>query len=174
MGTKHPMSPNSSRLIKLYNSHCPFASSCSNIDIFSISFPMQTTNHPLVTLLILTNHAPTTSAPYQPPTLHVNEGSQPYTFLNPLDHVQLEHSPPPPFYWSLHWPWSYPPPTNLPHFFQHTFNLHLKSCVPLMGANLLVEGYFIINFFVRHLIHPIQTLVIILAQYPPLLPLHMD
>jgi hypothetical protein len=56
---------------------------------------MQTTNHPLVTPLILTNHTLPTSAPYQPPTLHVNEGSQPYIFPNPIDHAQLKYFPPP-------------------------------------------------------------------------------
>jgi hypothetical protein len=56
---------------------------------------MQTTNHPLITPLILTNHTPPISAPYQPATLHVNERSQFYTFPNPFDHAQLGHFPPP-------------------------------------------------------------------------------
>jgi hypothetical protein len=54
---------------------------------------MQTTNHPLITLPILTNHTPPTSAPYQPLTLHVNVGSQPYIFLNPFNHMLLGHFP---------------------------------------------------------------------------------
>jgi hypothetical protein len=56
---------------------------------------MQTTNHPLITLPILIKHTPPISAFYQPPTLHVNVGSQPYTFLNPFDHAHLGHFPPP-------------------------------------------------------------------------------
>jgi hypothetical protein len=54
---------------------------------------MQTTNYPQITPLILTNHTPPTNTPYQPPTLHVNEGSQPYTFPNPFDHAQLGQFP---------------------------------------------------------------------------------
>jgi hypothetical protein len=95
MGTKHPISPNSSHLIKPCSSHCSFASSCTTTDLSSTSSPLRTTNHPLVTSLILTNHTPPTSAPCQPPTLHVNVRSQPYTFLNPFDHAPLRHFPPP-------------------------------------------------------------------------------
>jgi len=58
---------------------------------------MQATNHPLVTLPILTNHTLHIIAPYQPPTLPMNEGSQPYTFPNPIDHAQLGHFSPPTF-----------------------------------------------------------------------------
>jgi hypothetical protein len=137
MATKHPMSPNSFHFIKPRNSHCPFASSCSTTNLSSTSSPMQTTNHPLVTLLILINHTPPTSAPYQPLTLHVKEGSKPYTFLNPLNHAQLRHFPPPtvlvPIIGLDHTP-------NLPPFLQHTFNLHLKYCVPHVGANFLIKG----------------------------------
>ncbi len=94
MVTNHPMSTNSSCFIKLHNLHCPFASSCATMDLSSISSPMQTINHPLVTLLILTNNTPPTSAPYQSPNFHANVGSQSYTFSNPFDHAQLRHSPP--------------------------------------------------------------------------------
>jgi hypothetical protein len=52
---------------------------------------MQTTNHPLVTLLILANHKPPTTSPYEPSTLRVNVESQPYTFLNPLNYAQFRH-----------------------------------------------------------------------------------
>jgi hypothetical protein len=93
MGTKRPMSPNSSYFIKPHSSHPPFASSRDTTSLSSTSSPMQTTNHPVVTLLILTNHTPPTSAPYQPLTLHVNERSQFYTFPNPFDHPQLGHFP---------------------------------------------------------------------------------
>jgi hypothetical protein len=90
--------------------------------------PMQTTNHPLVTLLILTNHTPPIHSPYQPPTLHVNVGSQPYIFPNPLNHAQLGHFPPP----TLLIPTiGYDHTHNLPPFLQHAFNLHLKFCVPI-------------------------------------------
>jgi hypothetical protein len=93
MGTKCLMSPNSFHLIELRSSHHSFVSSCGTIDLSSTSSPMQTTNCPLVTPLILTNHTPPTSAPYQPLTLHVNERSQFYTFPNPFDHPQLGHFP---------------------------------------------------------------------------------
>jgi hypothetical protein len=95
MGTKCPMSPNSSHLIEPCSSHRPFTSSCTTTNLSSTSSPMQTTNHPLVTPPILTNHTPPTSSPYQPLTLHVNIGSQPYIFPNPFDHTQLGHFPPP-------------------------------------------------------------------------------
>jgi hypothetical protein len=95
MGTKHPMSPNSSRLIKPDSSHHPFTSSCATTNLSSTSSPMQTTNHPLVTLLILINYTLPIHSPYQPPTLDVNVGSQLYIFPNPLNHAQLGHFPPP-------------------------------------------------------------------------------
>jgi hypothetical protein len=128
MGTKHPMSPNSSRFIELDSSHHPFASSCATTNLSSTSSPMQTTNHPLITFLILTNHTPPICSPYQPPILHVNMGSQPYIFPNPLDHVQLRHFPPP----TLLIPTiGYGHTPNLPPFLQHAFNLYLKSCASI-------------------------------------------
>jgi hypothetical protein len=98
---------------------------------------MQTTNYPQITPLILTNHTPPTNTPYQPPTLHVNEGSQPYTFPNPFDHAQLGQFPLP-LYWSLQMTLIIP--FNLPPFLQHALNLHLKFHVRLASANLLVKG----------------------------------
>jgi hypothetical protein len=95
MGTKCPMSFNSSHFIEPCNSHRPFASSCGTTDLSSTSSPMQITNHPLVTILIITNYTPPTSTPYLPPTFHVNEGPQFYTFSNPFDHAQLWHFFPP-------------------------------------------------------------------------------
>ncbi len=77
------------QFIKPHSSHRPFASSCGTNYLSSISSSMQTTNHPLITFLILTYHTPPIRAPYQPPTLHVNEGSQLYTFPNPFHHAQL-------------------------------------------------------------------------------------
>jgi len=137
MATKCPISPNSFHLIKPRSSHYPFASSCNTTNLSSTSSPMQTTNHPLVTFLILTNHTPLISAPYQPPTFHVNEGSQLYTFPNPLDHAQLGHFPLPiilvPTVSLNHTP-------NLPPFLQHTLNLHLKYRVPCVSANFLIKG----------------------------------
>jgi len=93
MGTKHPMSLNSFCFIELHSFHHPFISSCGTTNLSSTSSPMQTTSHPLVTFLILTNHTPLTSASYQPSTFHVNEGSLPYTFPNPFNHAQLGHFP---------------------------------------------------------------------------------
>ncbi len=131
----------------------------------------QTTNHPLNTRLNLTNHTPLINASYQPLTLYVNEGSQPYTFPNPLDHAHLGHFPLPtlliPTIGLDHTP-------NLPPFLQHAFNLPLKSRVPLVGANLLFEGQLIISVPIIRLIYPIQTLVIILTRFLPLLPLHLQ
>ncbi len=95
MGTKRPMSLNLSRLTEPRNSHHPSISSCATTNLSFTSSPMQTTNHPLITLLILINHTPSISSPYQPLTLHMNVGSQPYTFPNPLDHAQLGHFSPP-------------------------------------------------------------------------------
>ncbi len=137
MGTNRPMSPNSSHHIELRSSHPPFISSCATTNLSSTSSPMQTINHPLVNPPILTNHTPPTSSPYQPPTLHVNVGSQPYTFPNPFDHAQFKH---------FSFPILLVPIVSHDHtsqptsFFQHALNLHLKSCAPHVGANLLVEG----------------------------------
>jgi hypothetical protein len=91
MGSKRPMSPNSSNLIESHSFHCPFVLSCATTDLSSTSSLMQTINHPLVTPLNLTNHTPPTSSPYQPLIFHVNVGSQPYIFPNPFNHAQLRH-----------------------------------------------------------------------------------
>ncbi len=137
MGTKHPMSFGLSCLIKLHSSQHPFVLSCA------------TTNHPLVPLFIqtinrllipppnLTNHTPLTNCPYQP-LAHKQD-------LSPL-----------PLFWSPQQPITKPP--NLPSLLQHICNLHLKSLVPLVGTNLLIEGQFVINILARHPIHPIKTL----------------
>jgi hypothetical protein len=95
MGTKCLMSPNSSCVIEPYNFHRPFASSCASTNLSSTSSPTQTTNHPIITLPIITNHTPPSSSPYQPLTFHVNVGSQPCTFPNPFNHAQLRHFSPP-------------------------------------------------------------------------------
>jgi hypothetical protein len=165
MGTKRPMSPNSSHFIEPHNFDHPFTSSCTTTNLSSTSSPMRTTNHTLITSLILTNHTPPTSP--QPfcecgvPTLHFPKPPQSCItrifFPSHSIGLQLAMIIPP----------------NLPPFLQHTFNLHLESYVPLVGANLLIEGQLIINIPIRHLIHPMQTLVIILAQHLRLLPLHL-
>jgi len=137
MDTKHPMSFKSFRLIERCSSHHPFTSSCNTIDLSSTSSTMYATNHPLITLLILTNHTTLVNAPYQPPTLHVNERSQPYIFPKLFNHAQLKHFPPPILLVFIvghdHTP-------NLPPFFQHTLNFHSKSCVTPVGTNLSIEG----------------------------------
>jgi hypothetical protein len=126
---------NSFYFIEHHSSHCPFTSSCNTTSLFFTSSPMQTINHPLVTPLILTKHTPPTSAPYQPPTFHVNEGSQPYT--GPLQSCTTRTFSPS-LSWSLQLTSIIAP--NLPPFLQCTFNLHLKYRVPHVVANLLVEG----------------------------------
>jgi hypothetical protein len=103
------------------------------------------------------------------PNFSWDEGSQPYTFPNPFDYAQLKHFPLPILLVLIVGYDHYP---NPPPFLQHTFNFHLKSCVPPMGVNLPVKGKFIISIPVKHIIHPIQTFMIILAQYLPLFPLH--
>jgi hypothetical protein len=84
MGTKHPMSLNSSNLIKLCNSHCPFILSYAATDLSSTPSPMQTTNHPWIPLPFLTNYTSPTSFQYWPSALRVNVGPQPYTCPTPL------------------------------------------------------------------------------------------
>jgi hypothetical protein len=95
MGTKCPMSPNSSSFIEPHSSHRPFISSCAPTNLSSTLSPMQNRNHSLFTPPIPTNHTPPTNSPYQPQAFHVNVGSQPYTFPNPFNHVQLGHFSPP-------------------------------------------------------------------------------
>jgi hypothetical protein len=108
MGTKRPMASNSFHLIKPHNFHHPFASSYSTTDLSSTSCPMPSTNHPLVTPLILTNHTPPTSAPYQPPNLHVKATLHfPQTPAN----VKLKHFPLP-LSWSLKLALIIPPQPN--------------------------------------------------------------
>jgi hypothetical protein len=123
--------PNSSHSIEPHSSHCPFALSCTTADLSSILSSMQTTNHPLITLPIPTNHTPPTSSPYHPPTFHVNVGSQPYTFPNPLHHAQLGHFFPSHSIGPYSWPWSYPPTYS--HFF-NTPSTSTSNLVPHMWA----------------------------------------
>jgi hypothetical protein len=117
MGTKCPMSPSSSCLIKPHNSHCPFVLSCN----ITYPFPMQTMHCPLVTPPILTNHTPPITSPYWPLDLHQNAEPQPYTFLNSLGHAHVR-----PFPMSTLQPLQLPMirPPNLPPFPQH---VHLTS-----------------------------------------------
>ncbi len=89
MGTKRPMFPGLSCLIKSRSSHHPFALSCTTTNHPLIHPLIQTTNHSLIPLPNSTNHTPTISSTYQPPTPHVNVGSQPHIFQNPLDHAQV-------------------------------------------------------------------------------------
>jgi hypothetical protein len=93
MDTKHPMSPSSSCPIKPHCSHRPFALSCATTNQISIPFPRQSTHPPIVPLPILTNHTPRIDSFYWPPTLHVNAGTQPYNFPNPLDHAHVRPFP---------------------------------------------------------------------------------
>jgi len=55
---------------------------------------MQITNYPPAPRTIITNHAPPTSSSYWSLTFHVNVGSQPYTFPNPLHNALVGPFPP--------------------------------------------------------------------------------
>jgi hypothetical protein len=94
MRTKRHMSSSSSCFIELHSSHRPFVLSCITIDLSSTSSPMQTTNHPLVPLPIVTNHTPHINSLYRPLAFCVNVGPWPYTFQGPLDHAQVGPFPP--------------------------------------------------------------------------------
>jgi hypothetical protein len=91
MGTKRPMSPNSSHSIEPCSSHRPFTSSCVTTDLSSALSPCKPQTTLLITPPIPTNHTPPTNSPYQPLALHVNVGSQPYTFPNSFNHAPLGH-----------------------------------------------------------------------------------
>ncbi len=88
-------------------------------------------------------------------------------FPNPLDYAQLRHFSPPTLMVLTVGHDHTPQPTPM---FSSTLNLHLKYYAPPVGANLLVKGSLIINVFIKHLIHPIQILVIISIHYLSLLP----
>jgi hypothetical protein len=109
----------------------------SSLTCFSPHFSCkpQTTNHPLIPPPILTNHTPLSSSHYQPPTLHVNVGPQPYIFPNLCDHAQ---GPFPPSTLSA-FTVTHDQTPNLPSSLQHTYNLHLKFLAPHMGVKLLVD-----------------------------------
>jgi hypothetical protein len=94
MGTKHPMSPSSSCLIKPCHFHHSFVLSCPTTNLVPTLSPMPTTHLPLVIPPVLTNHTPPTSSPYWPPTLCVNVKPQTYTFANLLDHAHVRPFPP--------------------------------------------------------------------------------
>jgi hypothetical protein len=93
MGTKRHMFFSSLCFIEPCSSHCPFVLSCVITDLFFISSPMQTTNHPLVPPPPFNKPHTTYSSPYWPLILRVNVRFQPYTFLNPLDHVRVRPFP---------------------------------------------------------------------------------
>jgi hypothetical protein len=109
---------------------------CYHRPIFHL-IPTQITNQLLVIPPILTNHTPPISSPYWPPTLCMNVGPQLYTLPNPINHAQLGPFSPPtllvPTIGHDHTP-------DLPLFFQHAFNFHLKSFAPFVNANLLIES----------------------------------
>jgi len=136
MGTKRFMSLSSLCFIEPHSSHRPFALSCAIIDLFSTSFPMQTTNYkPPIISLHLINHTPPIVLFLF--VLHVNVGLQPYNFPNPFDHVRV--GPFPPSILSIpivaHDQTCQPTP-----FPQHTCNFHLKSLALPLGSNLLIKG----------------------------------
>ncbi len=114
--------------------------------------PISHANHtsPTISPPILRNHTPPISSPYRSPTLCVNVRPKPYTFPNPLDHAHVRPFPPSTLLVPLV---AHDQAPNLPSFPQHICNFHLKSFAPLVGANLLVEGLFIINVPVKHPIH---------------------
>jgi len=94
MGTKRPMSFGLSCLIKLHSSQHPFTLSCATTNHPLVPPFIQTVNHLLVSPPNLTNYTPLTNFPYRPLALHVNVGSQPHTFPNPLNHAQVRPFPP--------------------------------------------------------------------------------
>jgi hypothetical protein len=152
MGNKHPMSLNSSHFIEPHNYYYPFSLSCTT-DLSSTLSPTQTTNHPLVTLLILIIHTPPTSSPYQPLTFHVNVGSQPHTFPNPFDHAQLRH---------------FSSPTILVLTIGHDHTpistrpqLPPKVLCPTCEHQFINRRLVRHNVPIKHPIYPIQTFVII-------------
>ncbi len=82
-------------------------------------------------------------------------------FPNPLDNAQVGPFPP-----------SILSTLIIVHdwAFQHICNLHVKAFAPLVGINILIEGWIAINILVKHPIHLVQTFMTISAQYPPLFP----
>jgi hypothetical protein len=135
MGTKRLMSLSSLCFIKPHSSHRSFVLSCVIIDLFSTSFPMQTTNYkPPIISPHLTNHTPPIVL-FTIPLFFM--WLQPYNFPNPFDHVRV--GPFPPFILStpivVHDWTSQPTP-----FPQHTCNFHLKSLALPLGPNLPIKG----------------------------------
>jgi hypothetical protein len=93
MGTKRPMSLDSSCFIQPCNSHRPFVFSHTTTTPFFTPFLMQTMHHPPTPHTISTNHTRPTNSPYQPPNLCVNVKPQP-TFLIPLNNAHVGPFPP--------------------------------------------------------------------------------
>jgi hypothetical protein len=93
---------------------------------------MQTTHFPLVPSLVLTNHTPPNSSPYQLLSVWVNVRPQPYTFTNALDHPHVRPFPPSTL---LAPPITHDQTPNQPHFL-NTF----VSFASFVGANLPIQG----------------------------------
>jgi hypothetical protein len=137
MGTKHPMSPNSSHFIERHSSHCPFASSCATIDLSSISSPMQNINHPLVTFFILTNHTPPTNAPLLTSNLSCEWRVPISHFPNPPQSCTTKTFSPSQFIGPYSWPWSYPQPTSI---FLTCLQPSLKVLCPTYRCQFINRG----------------------------------
>jgi hypothetical protein len=114
--------------------------------------PISHVNHtfPTISPPILRNHTPPINSPYWPLVFCVNVKPQPYIFPNPLNHAHVGPFSPSTLPALLV---AHAQTLNLPSFPQHICNFHLKFFAPLVGANLLVEGLFVINVPIKHPIH---------------------
>ncbi len=135
MGTKCPMSLDSSCFIEPCNSHRPFVLSHINTTLFSTPFLMQITHHPPTPHTISTNHTPPTNSPYQPSTLCVNVKPQ-LIFSIPLNNAHVR--PFPPSILSTLIVAHDQTPQSTPSS-QHIYNLHLEPLAPIVGVNLPFE-----------------------------------
>jgi hypothetical protein len=177
MGIKHSISFSSLRLIELHSSHLHLPFHMPPQTYFP-PHSMQTMNHPLIALIVLTNrappisstnHSPLVNSPPPTPSLSCECGSQPYTFPSPFDNPHVGHFPPSTISTCTIVHDQAPQPTP---FLLCICNLHLKPLATHVCVNLPFKGE-PTNIPIKHPIHLIQTIVTILIPYFPLLPLHL-
>lgn len=137
MSIKHLLSSSSSCHTKFHNYPHSFVFSCPTTNLFSTSSPMHISHHLFLPPITLITQVSPMNSPYQPPALHANLRSQPYTFPIPINNTHVWPFP----HLLHHLPQLFMiKPCNLPPFLQHSCNFHLQPFAPIVGVNWPFKG----------------------------------